>query len=246
MRLVVFLALLIAATGTAYADPFRLVEPALRLPASTSPGAVRVALTLDACGGGTDMRILSALVENRIPATIFVTGIWLRRNAEVLAVMKAHPDLFEIENHGARHVPAIDRPASVYGIAAAGSAEAVGREVLGGADALRAAGLPEPRWFRGATAKYTPTAMARIESLGFRVAGYSLNADGGSLLGAAQTERRVEAARDSDVVLAHINQPKHAAGGGLVAGLLTLKARGVGFARLKDVDGATWRAAGTP
>ncbi len=235
MRLVLSLVVVLLAAVTATADPARLVEPGLRLPASTSPGAVRVALTLDACGGGTDGRILSALVENRIPATIFATGVWLRRNAEALAVMKAHPDLFEIENHGARHVPAIDRPLSVYGIAAAGSADAVSREVQGGADAVQDSGLPRPRWFRGATAKYTSNAIAQIETLGFRIAGYSLNADGGSLLGAAATEHRVKAARDGDVIIGHINQPTHAAGGGLVKGILALKARGVTFVLLKNV-----------
>lgn len=236
MRFVLSLAVFLSAVAAASAAG--LVEPTLRLPASTSPGAVRVALTLDACGGGTDMRILSVLVKQRIPATIFATGLWLQRNAQAQNVLKAHPDLFEVENHGARHVPAIDRPLSVYGIAAAGSAEGVAREVQGGAAALAAAGLPRPRWFRGATAKYTSTAIARIEALGFRIAGYSLNGDGGSLLGAAATERRVGAARDGDVIIGHINQPRHAAGAGLVKGLLALKARGVVFVRLKDVEGS--------
>lgn len=236
MRLVLSAAALLLATSMAPANPAGLVEPALSLPREAA-GGVRVALTLDACGGRTDTRILSALVENRIPATIFVTGIWLRRNPEALAILKAHPDLFEIENHGAHHVPAIDRPVSVYGIAAAGSADAVLREVAGGAEAMARAGLAKPRWFRGATAKYTPSSAARIQALGYRIAGYSLNADGGSLLGAAATERRVEAARDGDVLIAHINQPTHPAGAGLVKGLLALRARGVAFARLADVAG---------
>lgn len=238
MRILLSLAAFLFAVAATSAAPADLVEPTLRLPTSTSPGDVRVALTLDACGGGTDKRILSALVENRVPATIFATGVWLRRNAEALAVMKAHPDLFEIENHGARHVPAVDRPLSIYGIAAAGSADAVSREVLGGADAVTGSGLPRPRWFRGATAKYTSTAIAQIETLGFRIAGYSLNADGGSLLGAGTTEHRLMAARDGDVIIGHINQPTHAAGSGLVKGILALKARGVVFVRLKDIDGA--------
>ena len=100
-----------------------LVEPDLRLP--TNPdgkgAALRVALTLDACSGATDMRILGTLIENRIPATIFVTARWLKRNGLVVEVMKAHPDLFEIEDHGAMHVPPIDVKVSVYGLAAAGS-----------------------------------------------------------------------------------------------------------------------------
>jgi peptidoglycan/xylan/chitin deacetylase (PgdA/CDA1 family) len=198
--------------------------------------AGRVALTLDACGGSTDSRILDALVENRISATIFVTGLWLKHNAAALAVMRAHPDLFELEDHGARHLPAVDAPVRIYGIRAAGSPVAVTAEVENGADAIEKAGGPAPHWFRGATAKYDLSAMTLIGKLGFRIAGYSLNADGGSLLGAAATERRVAKARDGDVIIAHINQPTHAAGAGLVKGLLELKARGVNFVRLEDAE----------
>lgn len=211
----------------------KLLEPVLRLAPSGSARG-RVALTLDACGGRTDTRILDALVENRIPATIFVTGIWLRHNAPALAVMLAHPELFELENHGAHHKAAVDAPATVYGVRTAGSPEAVTAEVAGGASAMVAAGIPAPHWFRGATGKYDRSAMTLIARLGFRIAGYSLNADGGSLLGAAATERRVEHARDGDVIIAHINQPAHAAGEGLVKGLLALKARGVTFVKLND------------
>jgi peptidoglycan/xylan/chitin deacetylase (PgdA/CDA1 family) len=219
----------------------RLVEPTLRLARSAGERA-RVALTLDACGGRTDDRILDALVANRIPATIFVTGLWLKRNAGALAVMRAHPDLFELEDHGARHIPAVDRAVRIYGIKAAGSPEAVEAEVVGGAADMQAAGISAPpRWFRGATAKYSLSAMSLIEKLGYRIAGYSVNGDGGSLLGAATTEKRVAGAKDGDVIIAHINQPTHSAGAGLVKGLLALKARGVSFVRLEDapeVEGA--------
>ena len=236
MRVALSLVISLVAAAAAAAGPAVLVEPGLRLPAAPRAGEVRVALTLDACGGATDMRVLSALIDNRIPATIFATGIWLRRNPQAVAMLKAHAELFEIENHGASHVPAVDRPLKVYGISSAGSAEGVAREVLGGAEALERAGLTRPRWFRGATAKYTPSAVAEIERLGFRVAGFSINADGGSLLGAATTAHRVEAAGDGDVLIAHVNQPGHAAGAGLVKGLLALSARGVTFVRLADVD----------
>jgi peptidoglycan/xylan/chitin deacetylase (PgdA/CDA1 family) len=212
-----------------------LVEPSLHLKSSAA-GETRVALTLDACGGRTDNRILAALVEHRIPATIFVTGLWLKRNPEALAVMRAHPDLFEIENHGDRHIPAVDAPMRIYGIRSAGSPAAVASEINDGAAAIIAAGLAQPRWFRGATAKYSRTAIAEIKALGFHVAGYSINADGGALLSAGSTERRVAAAKDGDVLIAHINQPTRSAGAGLVKGLLKLKARGVTFVRLDDGD----------
>lgn len=234
MRSILCAAALLGLLGSA--DAAGLTEPALHVPASPD-GHRRVALTFDACSGQTDMRILNALVDNRIPATIFVTARWLKRNGPALAVLLAHPDLFEIENHGLNHVPAVDENTRIYGIKAAGSPEAVRAEVQGGAAAIEKATGRAPKWFRGATAKYTATSIAEIHRLGQQVAGYSVNGDGGSLLGARTVERNFANARDGDVVIAHINQPKHAAGEGVVKGLLALKAKGAEFVRLETLPG---------
>jgi peptidoglycan/xylan/chitin deacetylase (PgdA/CDA1 family) len=212
---------------------YRLVEPGLKLSAHQGV-APRVALTLDACSGKIDHRILDMLVKERIAATIFVTARWLKRNDEAVAIFKAHPDLFELEDHGREHLAPIDRPTTVYGVHSAGSPEALALEVGGGADAMRLAGLDAPHWYRGATAKYSASAIELIEGMGYRVAGFSLNADGGSLLGAKTTGRRIAAARDGDVIIAHINQPGHAAGKGVVSGVLALKKRGFEFVLLRD------------
>jgi peptidoglycan/xylan/chitin deacetylase (PgdA/CDA1 family) len=148
--------------------------------------------------------------------------------------MKANPDLFEIEDHGANHIPAVDRAISIYGIAAAGSPQAVASEVAGGADAIVAAGAAKPQWFRGATAKYTRTSIRQIEAMGYKIAGFSINGDGGSLLGAKVTEKHYASARDGDVIISHINQPTHSAGEGVVRGILGLKSRGFRFVLLRD------------
>lgn len=214
----------------------RLVEPHLHLVRSANLNRPRVALTFDACMGQADERILSTLLRERIPATIFVTARWLRKNPQVIGIFLQNLDLFELENHGQNHLPAVDTPALIYGIAAAGSPEAVRQEVLGGAEAMLAAGLPAPKWFRGSTAKYDLSAIRQIRDMGYRIAGYSLNGDGGSLLGAAAAEKRIAAAKDGDVVIAHINQPTHAAGEGVARALLALKRKGVEFVRLSDVD----------
>ncbi|WP_454848639.1 polysaccharide deacetylase family protein [Rhizobium binxianense] len=214
----------------------KLLEPHLHIARSSVAGHPRVALTFDACMGKADERILSVLVGERIPATVFVTARWLKSNPAALAVFLKNPDLFELENHGERHIPAVDKPALIYGIAAAGSPQAVKQEVEGGANAMLAAGIPQPRWFRGATAKYDLSAIGEIRAMGYRIAGYSLNGDGGSLLGAAVTEKRIASAKDGDVVISHINQPTHAAGEGVAKALLALKAKGVEFVRLADVE----------
>lgn len=213
------------------------LEPRLNVARGGDHAAPHVALTLDACSGHVDMRILSVLMDEEIPATIFVTARWLRKNAEALAFLMSRPDLFEIENHGLNHVPAIDRPGTVYGIQTAGSMEAVVSEVENGAKWMVKDGLAAPRWFRGATALYTPASIAAIEALGYRIAGFSLNGDKGASLPAGAVARRIAAARDGDVVIAHVNHPERDSGAGVARGVLALKARGAVFVRLDSLEG---------
>jgi peptidoglycan/xylan/chitin deacetylase (PgdA/CDA1 family) len=237
MRLLLLMLAVVALPSGALAHtrPPALVEPTLHVePGAT--GGPRVALTFDACMGRTDMRILNALIDNHLPATIFVTERWIRSNRGAFETMMKHPDLFEIEDHGAMHVPAVDRPMRIYGIKAAGSAEAVRAEVAGGADAILEASGRHAGWFRGATAKYTPSAIAEIRGMGLQIAGYSLNGDGGATFSAHLAEKSVEAAKDGDVVIAHINQPGRSSGGGVVKGILDLKAKGYRFVKLADSD----------
>ena len=215
----------VAAAGNGYVSP----KLTLSGPAKSQP---TVALTLDACTGKTDMRILNALIENGIPATVFVTARWMKRNAQALALLKSRPDLFQIENHGAAHVPAIDVPGYAYGARTAGSQDAVEREVVEGARAVEAATGRKPQWFRGATALYTPGSLERIRKTGARIAGYSMAGDAGATLGRAATARRISSARDGEVILVHVNHPGRAAGAGVVDGVLALKRKGFRFVRL--------------
>ncbi|MFQ0814333.1 polysaccharide deacetylase [Brucella anthropi] len=223
------------AENTTGHDTIEIVEPQLHI---TRGGAAapQVALTLDACMGKTDHRILDMLVQNRIPATIFVTGRWIKQNPEAMAVLKANADLFDIENHGAMHVPAITNEPKMYGITTAGSLEAVRAEVDGGAKAITDAGMPKPIWYRDATARYSTDAVKLVISMGYKIGGYSLNGDQGASLLAPVVERRIAAARDGDVIISHINQPTRSAGEGVAKGVLALKAKGMKFVRLKDVE----------
>lgn len=215
-----------------------LLDPETRL--VLPPGAPRtVALTLDACSGAADLRILDTLVHLRVPATIFATARWIARNTGALDLLRAHPALFSLQNHGARHVPAVLGTGRAYGLAVAGTLAAVEQEVAGGAASIQAAGFPQPHWFRGATALYSPAAISAIEAMGFQLAGYSLNGDEGAALGDLATARRIAAARGGDVLLAHVNHPERAAGAGVAAGVAVLKQAGVVFVRLDHAPAAT-------
>ncbi len=214
--------------ATLVAAPARadsLVMPRLRL-APTPGGPPRAALTLDACSGAVDRRVLDGLVRLGLPATIFVTGLWLRRNPDMAAWLLEHRALFSLQNHGARHVPAVLGERRLYGIAVAGTPEAVRAEVAGGAAALAAIGAPVPVWYRGATALYSPEALAVIRAMGFRVAGFSVNGDEGASLPAGRVAARIAAAQDGDVIIAHTNHPERPSGPGVVEGAQRLAERG--------------------
>ncbi|MGO1160917.1 polysaccharide deacetylase family protein [Brucella pseudogrignonensis] len=215
-------------------EKISIVEPKLYI-AKGGPAAPQVALTLDACMGKTDHRILDVLVQNRIPATIFVTARWLKQNAEAFAVMKANPDLFDIENHGNMHVPAITNVRTMYNIKTAGSLDAVRSEIDGGADAIAKAGASKPEWYRDATARYSTDAVKLAENMGYKIGGYSLNGDQGASLLAPVVAKRIMAARDGDVIISHINQPSRSAGEGVAKGILALQANGMKFVKLRDV-----------
>jgi len=213
----------------------RAIELHERLVESASAHAPTVALTLDACGGDFDREVVQFLIERRIPATIFATRRWLDRNPDGLRLLLDHRDLFEIEDHGANHVPAlIGIGRKVYGIAAEPDLAHLRSEIEGGADAVANATGIRPHWYRAATAMYDEESLQTIAALGYRVAGFSLNADAGATLPRHEVAARVGAAIDGDIILAHVNKPSSQAGEGLIDGLTTLCNRGYRFVQLSN------------
>ena len=232
-RAAVWVLLGLLATTPALAS--KLIEPTLHIEPGGADGP-RVALTLDACTGAVDERILTTLVNNDIPATIFVTGRWLRHNADALQVLLAHPDLFELEDHGENHIPAVIGSEQPYGLMPAGTPQAVTAEVRNGAHDVLVVSGRQPVWYRGAAALYSEDAMTLINGMGYRIAGFSLNADLGASLSEKGAAKRFETAIDGDVIIAHINQPTRPAGAGIAEGIVALKSKGFHFVRLEDVN----------
>jgi peptidoglycan/xylan/chitin deacetylase (PgdA/CDA1 family) len=216
--------------GGAHAEPW--IEPIMRMAPDRGPPTI--ALTFDACGGRADNRILDVLIGEHVPATIFVTSSWLRRNPEALARLRSRPDLFQIENHGHRHLPAIDRPAVVYGLKAAGSPAAVAAEIELGRNGVKAATGRLPGWYRGAAALYSRTSLDIVAHLGQRLAGHSIAADGGAQLSRSAARRRMLSARDGEVLLMHINHPERPSGQGVAEAIVELRSKGYRFVRLNS------------
>ena len=197
----------------------------------------RVALTLDACSGKFDDRLIDFLIRNRIPATLFATKRWLDKNPEGVAIIKAHLDLFDVEDHGENHIPAvIGAGRTVYGIPGEPDILHLRREVSEGARAITQIIGVAPHWYRAATAEYDAQSVGEIGKLGYKIAGFSVNADVGATLHRAAIEERLKHVRGGDVIIAHMNKPASDTASGLSQGLLALLQRGLIFVRLDQVD----------
>ncbi len=230
------LALLLPAGVCAASDSAPPFEPHQRLDVASPAHAQDVALTLDACGGAYDQELIATLLRLRVPATLFVTKRWLDRHPAAVRELRAHPELFELENHGSQHVPAVIGR-RLYGMQGAPDGAGVEREITGGAQAVLQASGRRPDWYRGAGAAYDRASLQIVAQLGYRVAGFSLNADQGATLGAAAVARRLRQAKPGEIVIAHMNRPASGTARGLATALPDLLGRGLTFVKLSQTAG---------
>lgn len=211
------------------------IELHMKLPISEEKTAPRVALTFDLCDGKTDYRILNTLIKNKIKATLFLTQRWIKSNPQNVALLKEHLDLFEIENHGEKHIPAVDNLSKIYGLKTAGSLKNIYKEVYNGNKYIEKAGFPKTKWYRTAAARYSPSAIKLIEKMNYKIAGFSINGDEGTTLSREKVYQNFINARNADVIIAHMNHPEKSSGAGVVEGILFLKLKGYNFVKLSDV-----------
>lgn len=212
------------------------VEVHTRIAAPTITGK-KIALTLDACSGKFDAELLDFLIRKRIPATIFVTKKWLDKNPQGVAIIKANLDLFDVEDHGEKHIPAIIGPGKkVYGMAGEPDIASLQREVTEGAKAITSAMGTTPQWYRGASAKYDPQAMDEIKRMGYKIAGFSLNADQGATLRKQAIIKQFKRLQAGDVIIAHMNKPASDSAEGLAVALEETLKQGFVFVRLDQVE----------
>lgn len=197
----------------------------------------RIALTLDACSGQYDADLIDFLISHHIPATLFATQKWLKQNPLGLSVIKRHLDLFDVEDHGANHIPAIiGAGKKIYGIPGEPDILHLRREVEAGASAVAAATGIAPRWYRGATAEYDAQSVKEIERLGYKIAGFSVNADVGATSSKLAIEKKLAHIKEGDIIIAHMNKPASDSAEGLAVGLAHLLKSGFVFVRLDQVD----------
>lgn len=237
MKLLLTVIAMLVVSANVQAQPVGTTEVHHRLAQPGGSAATAVAITLDACGGAYDSDMISLLIAMRIPATVFVTKKWLDHNPVGTVTLLAYSDLFELEDHGMAHVPAvIGAGSNVYGLAGAPDLAHLEAEVTGGAEAIRALTGHAPQYYRGATAVYDQQSIQAIEALGYHIAGFSVNADDGATLSQEVIVARLRAVRAGDVVIAHMNKPDGATAEAFAIVLPELKTRGYRFVKLSQAN----------
>ncbi|MGV9797791.1 polysaccharide deacetylase family protein [Mycobacterium sp. NPDC003449] len=201
---------------------------------SFTPAGQQIALTFDACDGACDDALLDTLRRNAVPAALFLNSRWIDKNPARARQLAANP-LFEIGNHGTRHVPLSVTGRSAYGIAGTRSADEVVDEVWANHERLTALTGRPPIWFRPGTAHYDDVAVQIVHELGEQPLGFSVNGDAGATASAPAVRSNVMNAVPGSIVIAHMNHPASGTHAGFAEAIPAMQAAGWQFVSLSAV-----------
>lgn len=193
-----------------------------------------IALTFDACGGKTDWNILHFLVDNHIPATLFVTEKWIDGNTEAVSYLKEHTDIFKIENHGKEHREAVYQSIGAYHLPATSNEEGMEKEINGGDEAIEKAFGVKPTWYRDAGALYDTQSISWLNQHHWQIGGYSIAGDEGATASTSRIIMLLSKAKPGDVILMHMNKPQGHTYEGMKVGIEALKNKGYQFSWLDN------------
>lgn len=225
----------------AKAGPGRFSEFVKRGKFHRDPGGDKdhkvMAFTFDACGGrndGYNEKLIAYLRREQIPATLFITGLWIEKNRETFAGLAKDP-LFEIENHGLLHRLCSTEGKTMYGVRATRDIGDVIDEMELGARKIAGLTGRRPVFFRSATAYTDELSLKVAGRLGMEVVSYDiLPGDAMRASGKTMSRNILRGARHGAVVIMHFNHPGWPGVEALELSVPELRRRGYHFIKLED------------
>ncbi len=195
-------------------------------------------ITLDACGGrkgsGYDRELIDFLRENKIPASLFMTALWIDANRELTVELSRDP-LFEIENHGYRHKPASVNGAKIYGRRGTPTSGDLFDEIELNAEKIQALTGRRPLFYRPGTAYFDDVAVKICYDLNHVPMNFSVISGDAAGFSAERIERRIlSQVKPGSVIIAHMNQPGRRLYPAMKRSLIKLKAQGYRFVKLSE------------
>lgn len=197
-----------------------------------------LALTFDACGGphgnGYDDELISYLRQQRIPATIFLTGLWIDSHPDKVRELAAD-SLFEIENHGLTHHPCAIEGESRYGIHGTANVAQAVDEIELNARKIESITLQKPLFYRSSTATTDEACSIISKYLGETIISYDLlsgDAVAGTPINVLKSNL-IKGARPGAIVTMHMNHPEWNGYEALKEAVPVWKQMGYGFVKLR-------------
>ncbi|MDO8804670.1 MAG: polysaccharide deacetylase family protein [Elusimicrobiota bacterium] len=196
-----------------------------------------IAFTFDACGGshsGYNEKLIAYLRREQIPATLFVTGLWIEQNKAVFAELAKDP-LFEIENHGLLHRLCSTEGRMMYGVHATRDLGDVIDEMELCARKIAELTGRRPLFFRSATAYTDELSLKVAARLGMEVVSYDiLSGDATKASAKTISGNILKGARHGAVVIMHFNHPEWPDLEAMELVVPELRKRGYNFMKLED------------
>ncbi len=200
-----------------------------------------IAFTFDACGGkngnGYDKELIDYLRNEKIPATLFVTGKWIDSQFNCFLDL-SHDNLFEIENHGLNHRPCSVKGDSIYGIHGTRNIEEAFDEIEANARKIQAITNRYPHFHRSATAFIDEVCAEMALRLDITAISYEvLSGDASPLASETTIEKNVlRNVRPGAIVIMHFNHPEWNTKEALEKIVPDLRKMGYSFVLLKDFN----------
>jgi len=197
-----------------------------------------VAVTLDACGGKKgnkyDRELIEFLRQNQIPATLFMTSLWIDENREITSEL-SKDSLFEIENHGYRHKPASVNGSVIYKRRGTKSPGELYDEIELNAVKIQSLTGKRPVFYRPGTAYFDDVAVKISYDLNHVPMNFSVVSGDAAGFSAKRMERRIlKQVKNGSVIIAHMNRPGKGLCPAMKRSLLKLKADGYRFVKLSE------------
>lgn len=195
-------------------------------------------ITLDACGGkkgnGYDRELIEFLRENKIPASLFMTGLWIDANPEIVKELAADP-LFDIENHGLTHKPASVNGAKIYGRRGTKSPGELADEIELNAIKIEKITGRRPLFYRPGTAYFDDVAVKIVYDLNQIPMNFSIVSGDAAGFKPEKIERRIiSGIKNGSVIIGHMNRPGKNLYPAMKTSLIQLKKTGYRFVKLRD------------
>lgn len=200
-------------------------------------GKDAVALTFDACGGKVlhyNADLIAALRKHDTKATLMIAMQWAQHNPKIFKELLDDP-LFEIGNHGTRHVPLSVTGRSAYGEQGTRNVGEVWDELAGNFHYMADTWGHRPRFMRAGTAYTDDVASRAADFAGQQLISFGTNGDAGATFTADQVYQSVRATPAGSIVIGHMNHPESGTAPGYDRAIPALKARGLSFVQLSEV-----------